>query len=89
MQPFATFLFDSPGRKAGDRIAKRAFRRSIPGIPAEAIKDQGQVTFVSILLKLTVCLLGVVTVTVTSCRSLAGAGHPAGIGAGVMATDLV
>jgi hypothetical protein len=31
-------VFNSPGRKAGDRSAKCAARRSIPGLPAGAIK---------------------------------------------------
>jgi hypothetical protein len=32
-------FFNSPGRKAGDRTAKSAVRRSIPGLPAWAIKE--------------------------------------------------
>jgi hypothetical protein len=30
--------FDSPGREAGDRSTQRAFRTSIPGLPARAVK---------------------------------------------------
>jgi UDP-N-acetylglucosamine 2-epimerase len=33
-------LLDSPARKGGDRKAKRADRRLIPGLPASAIKDE-------------------------------------------------
>jgi hypothetical protein len=32
-------LFNSPGRNAGERIADRAIGRSIPGLPAWAIKE--------------------------------------------------
>ncbi len=35
-------ILDSPDRKAGDRSAKRAIRRSIHGLPAWAIKDAPQ-----------------------------------------------
>jgi hypothetical protein len=31
--------FDSPGRKAGNRLRNNVIRRSIPGLPAWAIKD--------------------------------------------------
>ncbi len=32
-------VFNSPGRKAGDRSANRAFCKSIPGLPAWAITE--------------------------------------------------
>jgi hypothetical protein len=42
---FFSQIFNSPGRKAGDRLTNRAFRRSIPGLPAWAITGSALLIF--------------------------------------------